>query len=178
MASYELSSALTISLIDVMKTGLIQSTHVPALHLTHLLTEFFAQGRRIANMQPESQVLLMTMLAMTARFTNHSAIIGEGRSISLAGKSVVRPSVRDAVGMDVYSPNAKTNSLAVLGTNRQEACYKLMQAAQKLVERVTTGPSAKPSPSVMMAMLVLGSLLSVPQDLDATRSGTRKTTAL
>lgn len=177
MASYELSSALTVSLIDVVKTGLIQSTHVPPTHLNSLLNEFFKSGRRIANMKVDSQILMMTMLAMTARFTNHSAIVGQSRSIDLAGNSIVRPDVKQAMAVDAASPNFRANALAVLGSYRQEACFKLTQAARKLVER-TTVTLSQPSMTIIMAMLNLSCLEAVPRDLDASKSGTGQTRSL
>ena len=71
----ELSSSLATHLVDIFAREL-KLFHVPTVDFNSLFKIFLASGRKIEYMPNGPQILMLVLLSLAARMSNHSAILG------------------------------------------------------------------------------------------------------
>ena len=147
----ELSYSLAKHLVDSFVRELA-ICHVPVADIKPLFETFQASGSKIHKMPPNSQVLLLVLLALGARLSNHSELVGD-----------------ESPPIDqIFSPHYKAvwqdGALLEFGKKREGACRYLLYRAKDILDQTGICLS-QPDPMVIAAlaeleMMLLGSILA------------------
>ncbi|KAM0746381.1 hypothetical protein T439DRAFT_329825 [Meredithblackwellia eburnea MCA 4105] len=139
LVTTELEGALSSSLLDLY--CLLPTTRIPLLEGTNFRKVFEASGRRMSQMDEDSEVLFSIILAVGSRVSDHPLLVG-GAAPSLSQLAVAAREGKD---------------LSEWGRRRESACAALTNKAVRMADE--RGIWRKPSATSMVSLIMLEGLM-------------------